>query len=819
VLQSAPSSYGFFDDKRKEYVITHPQTPSPWINYFGCEHFFSLFSQTGGGYCFYRDARLRRITRYRYNNVPIDSNGRYFYLRDEVDGEYWSIGYMPVKREVEHFECRHGLGYSRIESRRKGITASLLAFVPIGATCEVMQVTVANDSPAPRQLKLFSYVEFCLWNALDDMTNFQRNLSTGEVHIDGQTIFHTTEYRERRNHYAFFHVNQPISGYDSDRESFVGLYNGLHEPAAVVEGRARNSRASGWAPIGSHCVELVLAPGERSDLIFVLGYAENSADEKWDWSGAINTAQAQRMIQSLQMPGDVEVKLAELGDYWAKLLGNFQLHVEDSRLRRMVNLWNPYQCMVTFNLSRSASYYESGIGRGMGFRDCNQDLLGVAHMVPERARERILDLAATQFPDGSAYHQYQPLTKRGNHDVGSGFNDDPLWLVLAVCEYTKETGDYAILDEPVPFGEGSASGPPLQEHLRRAFEHVVRHLGPHGLPLIGRADWNDCLNLNCYSTDPDEAFQTERNGIGDVAESVLIAGMFVFIGGQYAELLEYLARNDEAEAVRHSVAEMRSAVLRHGYDGAWFLRAYDSQGRKVGSHENDEGQLFAEPQAFCAMAGIGKEQGWCHAALDAVAQRLATRFGIVLQQPAYSRYHPELGEVSSYPPGFKENAGIFCHYNPWIMIAESLLGRGTRAYDYYCRIAPGFVDDRQAIHRAEPYVYSQMIAGPDACNTGQAKNSWLTGTAAWNYVAITRYLLGVRPEHSGLRISPTIVDEVGPFQVTRQLRGVEYHISVSCPSNGRAAGLYIDGKRLDGNIVSYQPPGSRATVEYVVPKC
>ena len=627
------------------------------------------------------------------------------------------------------------------------------------------------------------------------MTNFQRNLSTGEVDVDGQTIYHVTEYRERRNHFSFFHVHHPVAGFDTDRESFVGLYNGLHEPVAVVEGASRDSVASGWSPIASHCLEIELRPGERREITFLLGYVENPADAKWESPGVINKQSARQLIQSIQTPADVSARLAALREHWAGLLGSFQLQAEDPRLRRMVNIWNPYQCMVTFNLSRSASYYESGIGRGMGFRDCNQDLLGVSHMVPERARERILDLAATQFPDGSAYHQYQPLTKRGNHDIGSGFNDDPLWLILAVCEYAKETGDYGILDEEVPFGEKSTGRPSLWEHLRRAFEHVVRHLGPHGLPLIGRADWNDCLNLNCFSTDPDEVFQTARNGSGgEVAESVMIAGMFVFIGDEYAALLRHLGRNDEADAARNRVAEMRSAVLHHGFDGRWFLRAYDAHGRKVGSRENEEGQIFAEPQAFCAMAGIGKEEGLCRLALDSVGERLATKFGIVLQQPAYSRYYKELGEISSYPAGFKENAGIFCHYNPWIMIAEAILGRGSRAYDYYRRLAPAFIDDRQEIHRAEPYVYSQMIAGPDATCTGQAKNSWLTGTAAWNYVAVTHYLLGIRPEHHGLRIVPTIGGEVGSFQVTRHLRGAEYQIAVGPSKDGRRPGLYVDGQ-------------------------
>jgi cellobiose phosphorylase len=651
------------------------------------------------------------------------------------------------------------------------------------------------------------------------MTNFQRNLSTGEVEVDGPTIYHVTEYRERRNHFAFLHVNHPIAGYDTDRESFVGLYNGLHEPVAVVEGCPRSSLASGWSPIASHCIELNLEPGQRKQITFLLGYAENPAESKWHSPGIVNKRPATEIIQAFQSNEDVNAALHRLREHWTKLTSNFQLAATDPQLCRMVNVWNPYQCMVTFNLSRSASYYESGIGRGMGFRDCNQDLIGVVHMVAARARERILDLAATQFPDGSAYHQYQPLTKRGNHDIGSGFNDDPLWLVLATCEYTKETGDYSILEEGVPFDHDANQSATLLDHLQRSFEHVVANRGPHGLPLIGRADWNDCLNLNCFSTNPDESFQTTQTRSGQVAESVLIAGMFVYIGDEYAALLRHVGRDKEADVVALHVDDMRRAVIRHGFDGRWYLRAYDARGQRIGSSENAEGQVFAEPQGFCAMAGIGKDEGLCHLALNSVAERLLSPFGIVLQQPAYSQYYPELGEISSYPPGYKENAGVFCHNNPWIMIAEAKLRRGENAYNYYRRFAPAFLDNSHEVHRTEPYVYAQMIAGPDAPRPGQAKNSWLTGTAAWNYAAITQFMLGIRPEHGGLRIAPVIAREVGPFQITRRCRGAEYRIAVSCVRDGLETGLYIDGTRLASEIIPYAAAGTCTEIECRVHGC
>ncbi|MBE2194789.1 MAG: glycosyl transferase [Anaerolinea sp.] len=805
--------YGYFDDLNREYVITTPLTPYPWINYLGTEQFFSLISHQAGGYSFYRDARLRRLLRYRYNNVPTDVGGRYFYIAE--GGDYWSPSYMPVKRQLDKFECRHGLGYTQITGTRGGIEAQMLFFVPLGVNAEVQQVTLTNHSASPRTLTLFSFVEFCLWNANDDMTNFQRNFSTGEVEIEGSTIYHKTEYRERRDHFAFYTVNAPVAGFDTSREAFCGLYNGLHEPQAVIAGKSHNSVASGWAPVGSHSLNVTLQPGESHRFVFLLGYIENPKDQKWERPGVINKQRAHEMIAQFSTPEQVAAALEKLREYWSGMLGAYALESSDEKLNRMVNIWNPYQCMVTFNMSRSASYFESGIGRGMGFRDSNQDLLGFVHLVPSRARERIIDIASTQFPDGSAYHQYQPLTKRGNNDVGSGFNDDPLWLILGTSAYIKETGDYSILDEDVPFDNDLNNSAPLFEHLTRSFYHVINNLGPHGLPLIGRADWNDCLNLNCFSEEPDESFQTTGNRKGRTAESVFIAGLFVYVAPDYIALCEKRGLKAEAEAARQHAEQMCRTVLEHGYDGEWFLRAYDFFGNKVGSKECEDGQIFIEPQGFCVMAGIGVENGLAQKALDSVKTRLDTKYGIVLLNPAYSTYHVELGEVSSYPPGYKENAGIFCHNNPWVMIAETAIGRGDRAFDYYKKIAPAYLEEISDIHRTEPYVYSQMIAGKDAVHHGEAKNSWLTGTAAWNFVAITQHILGVKPEFDGLWVKPCIDASVSEFNITRRCRGAEYRIKVK-NSGGNKARLTVDGQPLQGNLVPYASPGTVVQVEVEV---
>ncbi|MBR3771097.1 MAG: glycosyl transferase [Clostridium sp.] len=805
--------FGFFDDVNKEYVITTPQTPYPWINYLGSQEFFSLISNTAGGYSFYKDAKLRRITRFRYNNVPLDlGGGRYYYLND--NGDFWSPGWAPAKKELQSYECRHGMGYTIIKGKRNDVSTEVTFFVPLNFNGEVHKVVIKNESDKVKSLKLFSFLEWCLWNADDDDRNFQRNFSTGEVEIKGSTIYHKTEYKERRNHYAFFTVNAEIAGFDSDRESFIGTYNGFDAPQAVVAGKSNNSVADGWSPCASHCLEMELQPGESKEYVFILGYVENPVEDKWESKGVINKKKAEAMMAQFATAADADKALAELKADWDRLLSKYILESGEDKLNRQVNIWNQYQCMVTFNLSRSASYFESGVGRGMGFRDSNQDILGFVHQIPDRARERIIDIASTQLQDGGAYHQYQPLTKRGNDAIGGNFNDDPLWLILAVVAYVKETGDYSILDVMTPFDNDMSVATPLKDHLKRSFDHVINNLGPHGLPLIGRADWNDCLNLNCFSTEPGESFQTTTSKDGRVAESVMIAGMFTYIGGLYARLMEKVGDDAEAKRADEEVAKMREVIMKDGWDGKWFVRAYDDFGRKVGSEECEEGKIFIESQGFCVMGGCGVDDGRAIEALDSVEERLGTKYGLVLNNPAFTRYVVEYGEISTYPAGYKENAGIFCHNNAWIMCAEACVGRGDKAYDYYTRIAPAFLEDISEIHRLEPYVYPQMAAGKDARRFGEAKNSWLTGTASWNFVAISQFILGIQPDFDGLKIDPAIPHDWDGYKVTREFRGDIFEVEVKNPDHVSKGvkSLVVDGKEVEGNVIPMFNDGQKHTV-------
>ncbi|SBV95711.1 conserved hypothetical protein [uncultured Eubacteriales bacterium] len=807
--------YGYFDDRAREYVITTPETPLPWINYLGSQDFFSLISNTGGGYSFYRDAKLLRLTRYRYNTPP-DGGGHYFYIKDGTD--IWNPGWQPVRAPLERYACHHGLGYTAIEGARGGLSARQEVFVPLGDPCEVTRLTLRNETGAVKSFQVFSALEFCLWNAVDDAANFQRNYSTGEVEVEDGVVYHKTEYRERRNHYAFFRSNCPPDGFDTSRDAFCGPYRGFGDPAAVERGACSGSIAHGWSPIAALQFDLTLEPGEERDLIFVLGYAENLPEEKWSAPGIINKAPVLAITSRYETAAQVDAALAALRAHWDELLGIYSLDCADHKLRRMVDIWHQYQCMVTFNLSRSASSFESGTGRGMGFRDSCQDLLGCVHLIPERAKERILDIAATQLPDGGAYHQYQPLTKRGNNDIGGGFNDDPLWLVACVCAYLRETGDFAILEEAVPFDNDPDSSAPLMEHLRRSVGYTMERMGPHGLPLIGRADWNDCLNLNCFSTEPGESFQTVENRSGGKAESVLIAGMFVKYAAEYADLCARMGLAEEAGKVRASIERIEAAVLDAGWDGAWFRRAYDFFGNPVGSKSCDEGQIYIEPQGMCVMAGIGIDDGRAALALKSVEERLDTEYGVVVHQPAYTTYHPELGEISSYPPGYKENAGIFCHVNPWISIAETTVGHGVRAFEVYRKTCPAYLHDVSDLHRTEPYVYSQMVAGKDAPTFGEAKNSWLTGTAAWAFVNVSQFLLGVRPEMDGLRVDPCMGGNLNAFTVTRKFRGATYRITVQNPDGVERGvrSLTVDGVSMEGNLIPLAPAGAEVSVTAVM---
>ncbi len=776
----AKNNFGYFDRPKKEYVITRPDTPLPWINYLGTDEYCALFSHTAGGYSFYKDAGLRSITSYRYNNITLDSNGKYFYLRDDESKDFWSTTWQPTRNDLEKYkyECRVGLSYNVISSEYNGIATEATYFVPEGETFEVWRVKLTNKTKKARKLTGVSFVEFCLWDAINDMTDFQYNLNIAEVEVNKKTstIYHKSRYRVYKDHYAYFSVNKPMASFDTEREQFLGPWGSLEKPRSVREGKANNTLASDWAPVGSHQVKLSLKPGETQEVIFILGFGFQLGDRD-------------AKIEEYKKPAVVEAALEKLKNNWSDNMSRFQVETPDEDVNLMAGTWNQYQCRTTFNWSRSASYYESGIGRGMGFRDSNQDTMGFVYLVPEKVRTRLFDLASTQFADGSARHQYQPLTKKGN---GFGFSDDHLWLILAMASYLKETGDIAFLQEKVPYDDGSHSS--MYEHLHRAMQFCWDNVGPHGLPKIFKADWNDCMNL-------DQGKVEAGNAKDCKSESVMVAQMFVKACRDMQDIAAHSGRPADVEFFKEQGDDMAKRIEKAAWDGEWYIRAFTEEGAPVGSKTVKKGSIIhLNSQSWSVLSGAavgdhGKR------AMDSVKKLMATEHGIVLNYPSYTEYDKTLGAITLFPPGLKENGAIFCHPNPWAMIAETMLGRGDRALEYYKAILPAARNRIAGTHRTEPYVYAQMIAGKESPKFGQAKNSWLTGTAAWNFIAISQYILGCRADYDGLVIDPCIPTKWKGFSLVRKFRGAEYRISIKNPQ-GVSKGvksMTVDGKLLKGN--------------------
>jgi len=778
--------YGYFDDKNREYVITRPDTPLPWINYLGVDSYCGLMSNTAGGYSFYKDAAHRRILRYRYNNVPSDRPGRYIYLRDNKTEDYWSATWQPTNKNLKKYkyECRHGLSYTTISSEYADIKTETAYFVPVGEANEIWRIKVKNNSKRARSISLFTYVEFCLWDALNDMTDYQYNLNIGKTEFRNNAMYHLTLYNMHKDNFAYFWSNVKVDSYDGVRQDFVGPYRSEANPIAVENGKCSNSLAVGWAPFGGLNVNLELKANEEKEVVFVLGYGEGLGAEK-------------KIMAKYSNPKNVDKELAKLKSHWDENLAKFTAETPDPAVNSMVNIWNQYQCKTTFNWSRSASYYEAGGERGMGFRDSNQDTLGFAHQIPDKVRLRLIDIASVQFPEGRAHHGYSPLTKKGSRE---GYGDDHLWLVQAVHNYIKETGDMNFLNELVPFTDGSKGK--MYDHILRAVEYSWNNTGYHGLPKAGFADWNDCLNLS---------------GPKGMGVSVMIACQFVLGANLLAELAEKSGRVLDVEKYKDMAIEMKKRINENAWDGEWYMRAFDDNGKAVGTSKNEEGKIWLESNTWAVLSGVAEGERMIQT-LNSIKKHLYTKYGIVIFYPAYSEYHPELGYVSVFPRGLKENGAIFCHTNPWAMCAEAMAGRGEQAFEYYKTILPSASNDIADKHWTEPYVYSQMIAGKEHKDFGQAKNSWLTGTAAWNFVAASQYILGIRPDFEGLIIDPCIPKTWKGFKVKRVWRGTTYLINVKNPKNVNkgVVKLTVDGKVIKGNKVPILKDGKKHKVEVVM---
>ena len=767
--------YGHFSKDYREYIITRPDTPTPWINYLGSSEYCAMISNTAGGYSFHKDPRNRRITRYRYNSVPIDRPGRYIYIRESKDGKNWSPTWQPTLSKLDSYECRHGLGYTKIASSYHGVESDVTYFVPVNQNLEIWILTIKNASSDELHLKVFSYCEYCLWDATRDQNDLQSIQFVGiSRYNDGAILYH---YFDESTGYAFFASSEKVESYDCNRESFIGKYRNESNPEAVEQGECFGSEAIGGNPIAATCSSISLKPMESKTIIYVQGIANDKSEAK-------------KLAQKFTNRKNVENEFQNLGTHWNSYLGKLKVETIDPDFNTMVNVWNQYQCRVTFDWSRYVSFYETGIGRGMGFRDCAQDVIGVVQAFPLRVRQRIISLAKNQFLDGHVYHIYFPLTGEGGFPYYvkkdmQFFSDDHLWLIPAVTEYIKETGDTSILEEKVEFVDGPPAA--IYEHMQKSIDFSRSMLGKHGLPLLGTADWNDPLSIP---------------GPNNAAESVFAAMLLHKSLTEMSDVSSQTGKGTESATYKDLARKTRDHLNKVAWDGEWFIRAFDDSGNPLGSKNCKEGKIYLNAQSWSILSGVASHERGIKS-MDAVKENLDTKYGLILLGPAYSRYYGEIGALSSYAPGLKENASIWSHANAWAIIAECMLGRGDEAYGYYKKLAPPTKNGMASIHQAEPYVYAQTIAGIDHPAFGMAKQSWLTGTAAWMMKAATNWIIGVRPQYHGLLVDPCIPTSWRSFRMTRHFRGAIYDIVFSNP-NGVSKGIkavHVDDRLFENNLL------------------
>ncbi len=759
--------YGYFDNVRREYVIARPDVPVSWTNYLGVQDLCAVISQNAGGYSFYQSAEHHRITRFRQNGVPLDRPGHYVYLRDDDTGEYWSISWQPVGRDLRQarYECRHGLSYSRFSCDAGEVAAEQLVFIPIGDDVELWDVRVKNTGHQPRRLSVFSYVEFSYHHIEIDNQNLQMSLyAAGSSYADG-IIEYDFFYEPWTFHYFASNV-QPDS-YDCVRDRFIGNYRTETNPIAVERGECHNSTELGGNHCGALHKRLTLAPGAETRIIFMLGVGDRAA--------------GQAIRAKYSDFARVDHAFVALKEYWDKKLAAFQCKTPHAGLDTMVNTWNLYQAETCVVWSRFASFVEVGGRTGLGFRDTAQDVMSVPHTNPDKCRQRLLELLRGQVSEGYGLHLFEPdwfdpekrkvpefksptiapvpdpLSRiHGLKDVCS---DDALWLVVSICEYVKETGDIALFSQVVPFADGGAAT--VYEHMKCALDFSARQVGATGICKGLRADWNDCLNL----------------GGG---ESAMVSFMHFWALQAFVQAAAYIGNSHDAERYRALAEKVRRACESELWDGKWYIRGITADGLKIGTQSSEEGKLFLESNSWAVLSGAASEERG-RMCMDAVHEHLHSKYGLHLVWPTFSRVDDSIGFITRVYRGVKENGAIFSHPNPWAIIAECKLGRADRAMKFYDALLPYNQNDQIEIREAEPYSYCQFVMGRDHTAFGRARHPWLTGSAGWSYTAATRWILGIRADYEGLVIDPCIPSDWQEFEVTRRWRGATYHIVVNNP--------------------------------------
>lgn len=783
--------YGYFDDHSREYVIENPDTPMSWVNYLGTSEYCGIISNNASGYGFYRSAKSSRLLRFRFNSIPMDRPGRYVYIRDNEDGDYWSASWQPVGKPLDSYKtrCSHGLGYTRFESEYRGIRSGYRVFVPVDRPVEIWELELQNNSGRERELSLFTYAEWCFWNMDQDLKNFQYILYTCRMGYENDIVDYSIRLWPITEPKGFMASVLPVESFDTDRDEFIGRYRHEGTPIAVEKGSCSNTLAVGGNPCASVQNRIVLKPGEKKYAVYIVGVGD---------AGTFG-AECKRLYSDRK---NVDREFEKVRAYWDERLDKYTCATPSVLVNSMVNIWNQYQCQTTFNWSRSASFNEAGGRDGLGYRDSLQDTLGVVHSIPEQCKSRLTDLLKGQISTGAAMHGVQPLTwRQGAHNIPPDahiFSDDHLWLLLAVPAYIRETGDTAFLDSVVPYCDRDEDT--VYGHLRRALEFSWSKRGPHGLLLGLAADWNDCINLR---------------GKGESIWST-----FLFFRGlsEFITLAQRLGRGADADRFGGYRSEIADMLEKYAWDGRWFLRGYLDSGRKLGGRESEQSRIFINSQTWSVVSGAASAEKGMRA-MDSLKEYLATEHGIVKNFPAYREPDPEIGAITAFPPGLKENAGIFCHANTWAVVAECMLGRGDRAFEFYKAFLPAAKNDDAELYTMEPYVYSQFITGREhPYKFGRARNSWLTGTASWSFVAVSQYILGIRADYDGLRIDPCIPHDWNGFEATRKFRGKSFKITVSNPSGvcGGVAGMTVNGVEIAGNLIPLDKMERENTVRVVL---
>ncbi len=789
---------GFFDDANKEYVIERPDTPVPWSNYIGNSQFGGLVTSISTGYSFYKSAAQGRLTRYRFNETPAQQPGRFVYLLDSESGDFWSNAWQPVGKPLDQFayECRHGSGYSVIKSMYAGIESEVTTFVPMNATHEVWKITVTNGSDRPRSLRAVSFVEpQCNWSAEDDNTNLQYTQYIAKTEfVDGIIDIGSNvnmprdpgnfTNKDQKRHTFFALGGADVSGFDADLKSFLGTYGTYAAPAALLNGGCSGATAAGDMPCAALQTDLDLAPGESRTVTVFFGVGEAAVEGK-------------AAVASLDTIEKVDAALNEVKENWHSRLGVLHAETPDAEFNSMVNMWAPFNNLMTFYWSRTASTVYAGERDGLGFRDTVQDIVGSCALVLDESRERLELMLTGQYSHGGA----KPVVKPFDHHPGKEKfpdhyrSDDCMWFFNAVPAYVKESGDIAFYDKVLPFAdEGEAT---VLGHLRRGIEFNIERSGAHGLPCGLAADWNDCIRL------------------GEKGETVFVAMQLRYGLNEYIQIAEMLSKSDEAAWAKDELEKLDAHLEEHAWDGEWYLRAYRFDGMKFGSRECAEGSIFMNPQSWAVLSEAATGERAAQV-MESMHRHLATDYGIMVCTPPYVTTDPQVCLGRLMNPGMKENGGIFNHTQGWAVMAAAKLGMGDRAWEYMRNVMPARFNDIADVRQVEPYAVCQSTHSRFSPRYGTGRVSWLSGAAVWNYVAMTTAILGIRPDYEGLRVDPCVSKEWKHFSVTRKFRGATYNITVENPSGvcKGVSSMIVDGQPVDGNLIP--PAAEGAAVEVLV---